>query len=54
MKNGIKVFDILQSIVIYYKRYFTDMIITQQAFSANGKVVSVGTDLLDEVIRLIR
>ncbi|MDC0073229.1 flagellar hook-basal body complex protein [Alphaproteobacteria bacterium] len=33
---------------------FTDMIITQQAFSANGKVVSVGTDLLDEVIRLIR
>lgn len=33
---------------------FTEMIITQQAFSANGKVVSVGTELLDEVIRLIR
>jgi len=33
---------------------FTDMIITQQAFSANGKVVSVGTELMDEVIRLIR
>ena len=33
---------------------FTDMIITQQAFAANGRIITTGDELLDEVIRLKR
>lgn len=33
---------------------FTDMIITQQAFAANGRVITTGDEMLDEVIRLKR
>jgi len=33
---------------------FTDMIITQQAFAANGRVITTSDEMLDEVIRLKR